>query len=162
MCIAASQQTSPTDTVSTAVATAITTEFVIDGLLDEAPWRLALRIGDLVQRIPVAGAVPPEKTEITLLYDEENLYIGVMCYDAEPHRVLASQMARAASLNANDRLGIVLDTFRSYGYSNRRFAGVSVDLCFGMLKLFHDPSEVRSVSDKHAFHGSVIPLYHRA
>ena len=60
----------------------------------------------------MAGAVPTEKTEVTLLYDKDNLYIGVMCHDAEPRGVLASQMARDASLNADDRLGIVLDTFR--------------------------------------------------
>ena len=112
LCVAASQQTSLTDPVRSAVVTAVTSEIVIDGSLDEAPWQQAPKIGDLVQRIPVAGAVPTEKTEITLLYDEDNLYIGVMCYDAEPRAVLASQMARDASLNADDRLGIVLDTFR--------------------------------------------------
>ena len=110
--VAASQQTSPTDPVRSAVVTAVTSEIVIDGSLDEAPWRQAPKIGDLVQRIPVAGAVPTERTEVTLLYDNDNLYIGVMCYDAEPRRVLASQMARDASLNGDDRLGIVLDTFR--------------------------------------------------
>ena len=110
--VAASQQTSPTDPVRSAVVTAVSSEIVIDGSLDEAPWRQAPKIGDLVQRIPVAGAVPTERTEVTLLYDEDNLYIGVMCYDAEPRRVLASQMARDASLNGDDRLGIVLDTFR--------------------------------------------------
>ena len=112
LCVAAPQQTSPTDPVRSAVVTAVTSEIVIDGSLDEAPWRQAPKIGDLVQRIPVAGAVPTEKTEVTLLYDQDNLYIGVMCHDAEPHRVLASQMARDASLNADDRLTIVLDTFR--------------------------------------------------
>ena len=112
LCVAAPQQTSPTDPVRSAVVTAVTSEIVIDGSLDEAPWRQAPKIGDLVQRIPVAGAVPTEKTEVTLLYDQDNLYIGVMCHDAEPRRVLASQMARDASLNADDRLTIVLDTFR--------------------------------------------------
>ena len=112
LCVAAPQQTSPTDPVRSAVVTAVTSEIVIDGSLDEVPWRQAPKIGDLVQRIPVAGAVPTEKTEVTLLYDQDNLYIGVMCHDAEPRRVLASQMARDASLNADDRLTIVLDTFR--------------------------------------------------
>ena len=112
LCVAASQQTSPTAADRSAVVTAVTSEIVIDGSLDEAPWRQAPKIGDLVQRIPVAGAVPTERTEVTLLYDNDNLYIGVMCHDAEPGRVLASQMARDASLNADDRLGIVLDTFR--------------------------------------------------
>ena len=111
-CVAASQQTSPTDPVRSAVVTAITSEIVIDGSLDEAAWRQAPTIGDLVQRIPVAGGAPTERTEVRLLYDEDNLYIGVMCHDTEPDRVLASQMARDASLNADDRLAIVLDTFR--------------------------------------------------
>ena len=107
--VAAAQQT--TDPVRSAAVTAVTSEIVIDGSLDEAAWRQAPTIGDLVQRIPVAGAAPTERTEVRLLYDEENLYIGVMCHDSEPDRVLASQMARDASLNADDRLAIVLDTF---------------------------------------------------
>ena len=111
-CVAASQQTSPTDPVRSAVVTAVTSAIVIDGSLDEAAWRQAPTIGDLVQRIPVAGAAPTERTEVRLLYDEDNLYIGVMSHDTEPDRVLASQMARDASLNADDRLAIVLDTFR--------------------------------------------------
>ena len=109
---AASQQTSASDPVRSAVVTAVTSPIVIDGSLDEAAWRQAPTIGDLVQRIPVAGAAPTERTEVRLLYDEDNLYIGVMCHDTEPDRVLASQMARDASLNADDRLAIVLDTFR--------------------------------------------------
>ena len=109
---AASQQTSASDPVRSAVVTAVTSPIVIDGSLDEAAWRQAPTIGDLVQRIPVAGASPTERTEVRLLYDEDNLYIGVMCHDTEPDRVLASQMARDASLNADDRLAIVLDTFR--------------------------------------------------
>ncbi len=109
---AASQQTSASDPVRSAVVTAVTSPIVIDGSLDEAAWRQAPTIGDLVQRIPVAGAAPTERTEVRLLYDEDNLYIGVLCHDAEPDRVLASQMARDASLNADDRLAIVLDTFR--------------------------------------------------
>ena len=110
--ITASQQASPADPVRSAAVTRVTSEIVIDGSLDETAWRQAPTIGDLVQRIPVAGAVPTERTEVRLLYDEENLYIGVMCYDSEPDRVLASQMARDARLNADDRLAIVLDTFR--------------------------------------------------
>ena len=110
--------------------TAVTSEIVIDGSLDEAPWRQAPKIGDLIQRIPEAGAEPTEKTEVTLLYDKDNLYIGVMCYDSEPQRVLASEMARDASLRADDRLEIVLDTFRDQSnafYFSTNPAGALVD-----------------------------------
>ena len=110
--------------------TAVTSEIVIDGSLDEAPWRQAPKIGDLIQRIPEAGAEPTEKTKVTLLYDKDNLYIGVMCYDSEPQQVLASEMARDASLRADDRLEIVLDTFRDHSnafYFSTNPAGALVD-----------------------------------
>ena len=111
-CVAATPQTRPPEPTRSAAVTPVTSEIVIDGLLDEAPWHQAPKIGDLVQRIPREGSKPTERTEVTLLYDADNLYIGVMCYDSEPDRVLASQMARDASLNADDRLSILLDTFR--------------------------------------------------
>jgi len=130
MCVAAPQQTNPTEPVRSVVVTAVTSEIAIDGSLDEAPWRQAPKIGDLVQRIPEAGSMPTEKTEVTLLYDKDNLYIGVMCYDSEPQRVLASEMARDASLRADDRLEIVLDTFRDHSnafYFSTNPAGALVD-----------------------------------
>ena len=111
-CVAATPQTRPPEPTRSAPVTPVTSEIVIDGLLDEPPWLQAPKIGDLVQRIPREGSKPTERTEVTLLYDADNLYIGVMCYDSEPDRVLASQMARDASLNADDRLSILLDTFR--------------------------------------------------
>ena len=111
-CFAAPQQPGPNAAIRSAVVTAIDTDIVIDGSLDEAPWRRSPKIGELVQRIPRAGARPTERTEVTLLHDKDNLYIGVMCYDSEPDRVLASQMARDAMLNPDDRLSIILDTFR--------------------------------------------------
>ena len=111
-CLAATQQTRPPEPTRSAAVTPVTSEIVIDGLLDEVPWHQAPKIGDLVQRIPREGSKPTERTEVTLLYDVDNLYIGVTCYDSEPDRVLASQMARDAGLNADDRLSILLDTFR--------------------------------------------------
>lgn len=111
-CFAAPQRPGPNAAIRSAVVTAIDTDIVIDGSLDEAPWRRSPKIGELVQRIPRAGTRPTERTEVTLLHDKDNLYIGVMCYDSEPDRVLASQMARDAMLNPDDRLSIILDTFR--------------------------------------------------
>ncbi len=96
----------------TAVVTAVTEPILIDGVLDETAWGSSPKIGNLVQRIPTEGAEPSERTEVTLLRDADNLYIGVMCHDSEPHRVLASQMARDASLGPDDSIELLLDTFR--------------------------------------------------
>ena len=84
----------------------------IDGLLDEQAWSTAPKIGDLVQRQPLPGEAPTERTDVTLLYDDDNLYIGVMAYDSEPARILGSQMARDGALGSDDRIEILLDTFR--------------------------------------------------
>ena len=84
----------------------------VDGVLDEPAWRTAPPIGELVQRQPIEGAAPSERTTVTLLADADRLYIGVIAYDDEPARVLGTQMARDAALGADDRIEILLDTFR--------------------------------------------------
>jgi hypothetical protein len=102
----------------------------IDGSLSETAWSSAPKIGDLVQRQPDTGRPPSERTEVTLLRDEDNLYVGVVAYDAEPHRVVGTQMMRDGSLNADDRIEIVLDTFRdqrSAFYFATNPAGALVD-----------------------------------
>ena len=111
-CPGAPQQPGANGPVRSAVVTAVGSEIVVDGSLDEAPWRQAPKIGELVQRLPTAGARPTQRTEVTLLHNRDNLFIGVMCYDSEPDRILRSQMARDADLRPDDRVSIILDTFR--------------------------------------------------
>jgi len=105
------QQAGSSDSIRSAVATAIAGGINLDGLLDEPVWHESPKIGELVQRIPNSGTKPSERTEVTLLYDKNNLYIGVMCYDSEPDKVLAAQMTRDASMNTDDRVELLLDTF---------------------------------------------------
>ena len=93
----------------------VSSPIVIDGVLDESAWQTSPKIGELTQRIPQSGARPTERTEVTLLYDADNLYIGVMCYDSEPHGMLASQMARDAQLSADDRVVVAGNTQLSDG-----------------------------------------------
>lgn len=94
------------------VVTATTAPITIDGALDEPVWRSASTIGGLIQRQPVPGGAPTERTEVTLLHDRDALYIGVVNYDSEPHEVIGTQMQRDANLNSDDRIEILLDTFR--------------------------------------------------
>ncbi|HET9468917.1 MAG TPA: DUF5916 domain-containing protein [Vicinamibacterales bacterium] len=98
--------------IRSANVTTIDTPIDVDGVLSETAWSLAPKIGDLIQRQPDTGQPPSERTDVMLLRDEDNLYIGVYAYDAEPDRIVSTQMARDASLNADDRIEIVLDTFR--------------------------------------------------
>ncbi len=89
-----------------------TAKITIDGTLNETAWSQAPKIGDLIQREPNPGAAPSERTHVTLLYDRDNLYIGVTAFDSEPDKVIGTQMERDANLTSDDHLEIILDTFR--------------------------------------------------
>jgi Domain of unknown function (DUF5916)/Carbohydrate family 9 binding domain-like len=90
----------------------VTSAITLDGVLDEPAWQNAATIGDLVQHEPHAGQPPSEKTEVRLLHDGDYLYVGVICHDSEPAGIIGTQMARDAPLGDDDRIEIVLDTFR--------------------------------------------------
>ena len=131
-CSGASQQQEviSTEFARRAIVTAITEEITLDGALEEPAWNRAPKIGDLVQREPRPGENPSEKTDVMLLHDGNFLYIGVICYDSEPHRVIGTQMARDANLNSDDRISIVLDTYRDRRnafYFSTNPAGALVD-----------------------------------
>jgi hypothetical protein len=105
-------QPAPDAAARSAVVTRTSEPIAVDGVLDEAIWRTAPTIGPLVQRQPDEGAAPTERTDVTLLYDRDHLYIGIVAHDAEPRRVIGTQMARDGALASDDRIEILLDTFR--------------------------------------------------
>ena len=82
----------------------------LDGRILEDFWSSAVPITDFTQQEPVEGGVPSEETEIRVLFDEDNLYIGVIIYD-DPEEVLAYQRERDAMLSTDDRFMWILDTF---------------------------------------------------
>src|SRR5205809_7825823 len=84
----------------------------VDGVLDEPDWEAATPIGEIRQREPHQGAEASEATEVKLLYDNQNLYIGVMCFDSNPEGIIGTQMSRDADLSADDRVEILIDSFR--------------------------------------------------
>ncbi|MEM7417951.1 MAG: DUF5916 domain-containing protein [Gemmatimonadota bacterium] len=83
----------------------------LDGRVDEAIWGTATPITDFTQQEPVEGGQPSERTEIRVLFDENNLYMGVIIYD-DPDEVLAFQRERDAALSTDDRFMWIFDTFR--------------------------------------------------
>ena len=83
----------------------------LDGYLDENEWNLVLPANNFIQRDPMEGAPSTEETEVYILYDEENLYIGAMLYDSNPEGILAYQKRRDQSLRTDDRFMWILDTF---------------------------------------------------
>jgi hypothetical protein len=83
----------------------------IDAVLDDAAWTLCTPLSPLLQVIPVAGAPASERTEVLLACDQDHLYIGLRCFDSDPSRIRATQMARDANLDPDDRVEFLFDTF---------------------------------------------------
>lgn len=83
---------------------------VIDGIVNEDVWRNASLVNELFQREPKAGAPVSEKTEFFFLYDHNNIYIGIHCFD-DPENITAKELARDVSLGEDDRVQIILDTY---------------------------------------------------
>src|SRR5262245_12191456 len=84
---------------------------VLDGVLDEPIWRQAPVLTGLRQVEPVEAGEPTEETEVRIVYDEQSLFIGVTCRDRDPSTIRATIMQRDASLQPDDSVAIVLDTF---------------------------------------------------
>jgi hypothetical protein len=65
----------------------------IDGVLSDQAWNQAEFFTDFRMVEPTPGAHPSEGTKLLIIYDEQNLYIGVYCYDSEPEKISANSLA---------------------------------------------------------------------
>jgi hypothetical protein len=85
---------------------------VIDGILDDDVWQQAPIIGSFTQQEPIEGAPASEATEVRVLYDGANLFVGVRALDSSPDRIVATEMRRDGNQILNeDNFQIILDTF---------------------------------------------------
>ncbi|EAR02694.1 putative membrane associated hydrolase [Maribacter sp. HTCC2170] len=87
------------------------TELHLDGIVDEEFWVNIPGNGNFLMQEPKEGGEPTERTEIRIAFDQQNIYISVICYDSDPSGIKAFQMKRDASLETDDRFRWVFDTF---------------------------------------------------
>ncbi len=74
-------------------ATRIRSEIVVDGRLDEADWARAEVVTGFIQREPDEGQPAAERTEVRILYDDGNVYVGARLFDSDTAR-MARQLTR--------------------------------------------------------------------
>jgi uncharacterized protein DUF5916/cellulose/xylan binding protein with CBM9 domain len=86
-------------------------KIALDGMLDEGVWMRAVPATNFIQRDPDTGQKATESTEVRIVYDGDTLYMGVTCFDSEPERLIANQMARDGNLFGDDQFQWVFDTF---------------------------------------------------
>ena len=82
-----------------------------DGNPDEPVWRSAMHISNFTQRELRFGEPASEKTEAAILYDNDNLYIGVWCYQQKPEKIVAKFMQRDFDYENDDVFGVLISPF---------------------------------------------------
>ena len=92
-------------------------EIVIDGVLEEASWKTATPAKDFIQYEPSPGQPATEPTELYFLYDDDNLYVAAICFQADPRTIVATELQKDFGTTDNDGIIVVLDTL-----NNRRSA----------------------------------------
>ena len=86
-------------------------ELSMDGIVDEAFWLNIPGNGNFLMQEPKEGGEPTERTEIRVAFDNQNIYIAVICHDSNPSGIKAFQKKRDASLETDDRFRWIFDTF---------------------------------------------------
>ena len=93
------------------LATRTVRPIVVDGRLDEPTWRLAPVLSDFVQQLPETGFPATFRTEVRVLYDDDNLYVAAINYDPAPQKAITVGLERDFVSTNSDIFGVALDTF---------------------------------------------------
>ena len=103
-------------------AARVTEPIKIDGLINETAWTAADVLADFYQQEPKEGETASEKTEIRVLFDDNNIYFGIRAFDSEPSKINAREFVRDSAFANDDKVEIILDTFESFAV---RFAAAA-------------------------------------
>lgn len=82
----------------------------IDGILNDTIWNRAWVCRDFKTIRPDFGLPPSEETELYLMYDSKNIYVGFRCFDKDPQNIKAAISKRDNPGN-DDWVAFCLDTY---------------------------------------------------
>ena len=85
---------------------------LLDGLLNEADWQGVDPASGFVQSDPAEVEPATENTEVRILYDDENLYIGVNCHDEKDANIIINSLKKDFNNNSTDTFEVIIDTFQ--------------------------------------------------
>src|SRR6476620_4227392 len=86
----------------------------IDGLLNDAAWKDAAIMKDMVYFRPKTGAPedPPNRTVAYLMYNDEGIYFGGFCYERTKDSIATELKGKRDGFGSNDYIGIIFDTYQ--------------------------------------------------
>ena len=88
----------------------ITEEIKLDAVLDEASWYKKKPATDFWQYFPTDTLQAINQTEITMLFDDHNLYLGIKVYSSGNNYVIPS-LKRDFRAGGSDNITLLFDTY---------------------------------------------------
>ncbi|MEJ2005181.1 MAG: DUF5916 domain-containing protein, partial [Cyclobacteriaceae bacterium] len=85
---------------------------VIDGILNERSWQEADVAENFFRITPMDTGYAETKTSVMMTYDDQNIYVAVICYDSLDGKNLIASLRRDFNFSANDNFIFFLDTFQ--------------------------------------------------
>lgn len=110
-------------------ATRINERPKLDGKLNDRCWQTGIWSGDFIQQQPMQGHSSSQETKIKILYDDNNLYVAMQCFDNVKNGIKPI-LSRRDEFDG-DIAGIAIDSYndkRTAFEFNVSAAGQKVDL----------------------------------
>lgn len=91
----------------------------IDGELDEEIWSKASRGGGFFQSYPTDTEPALDSTQFMVTYDEQFIYVGIICYDYLDGKPITNTLRRDFSWINNDNVSFYIDPYndKSNGFT---------------------------------------------
>lgn len=103
----------------------------IDGIINDFCWQEGQWETGFVQFEPNSGLEPSQKTEFKILYDNDNIYVAIRCFDTKTEKINKQLSRRDAGLG--DMIAVAFDSYydkRTAFFFGVSAAGVKNDILF--------------------------------
>ncbi len=85
----------------------------LTGRLDDPLWLNAIPVELEYEIMPSENTPAGQRTTVMVLYDNENLYVGVRCYDSLPG-LIRSHLCDRDQIFKDDFVDVIIDTYNNY------------------------------------------------
>lgn len=85
----------------------------MDGVLDDVIWQKAEFSSGFLQKQPNEGTPALNTTELAVVYDEDNLYVGVRMTCTDPDNII-STVSRRDNTGTSERILVSFDTYHDH------------------------------------------------
>ena len=88
---------------------------IIDGDINDAAWKQAKEINDLIEFRPAIGdkEKSEERTIAYLMYNDQGIYFGGRCYESSQDHI-SKELKGRDGFGTNDYIGLIFDTYNDH------------------------------------------------